>query len=192
MRDRSVGKNDPFFGLEYLANRFNELRSNNQLAPDEREAWELAERVASAVVPDLHRSKEEFTTIMTQGSPPSLKKAIEYFNDFFPHDPVRLCLWSRKHGNKIIVRPGMVPPKNSRYPHMAEAASILWWHFFHDEGWERMHRCQVCPKWIVARGRNKIKRYCSDCGSDSYWTWERRHKSPKFGKRKKHKKGVQQ
>ena len=145
-----------------------------------------------AVVPDPHHKQEEFTTLLTQESPPSLEKAIDYFNAFFRNDLVRLCLWTRKKGDGFVVLPGMEAPRNSKAPLVSEAASVLWWHFFHDEGWERMHRCRLCRKWIVAKGRNKVIRYCRrGCSSDKYWTWKRRHQSPKFGKRKKHKKGVQ-
>lgn len=192
---RKKRRQDPFAGLQYIADQLNALRTPEKLGSDERDAWDLAERVASGVVPDpLYKPDTEHTTILGRVSPPSLETAVDRFNMYFAHDPVRLCLWPPAKGYDLEVLPGFEAPKESKAPRTAMTAAFLWWHFFHDEGWKRVHRCQECRKWIVARGRNKVIRFCSPDCTWKHWNWKQRENHPNranaIGARKR-KKGIQ-
>jgi hypothetical protein len=189
-QDQLVRKKDPFFGLQDLANRFNRLRAPETLAPQEREPWVLAERIADCVVADSTPEPDEYTTILTRRSP-SLESAINLFNFDARNVPVRLSLSLPRKGDKREVLPIISPQLDSTAPDTAWSAILLWWFFFHEKGWKRMHRCRVCKKWIVARARNMVMRYCPTCSPDKYWTWKQRITSPNYGKRKNPRKGVQ-
>jgi hypothetical protein len=190
-----VGRKDPFFGLQYLADQFNQLRTPEKLASDELDAWGQAEWVASGVVADPQPKLKEGTTILTRGLPLSLETAIELFNFSFENALVRLCLWPPKKGYELEVLPGMDIPRDSKAPLRAHVAIALWWHFFREEGWKRMHRCQVCRNWIVARGRNKVICYCSPGCTWKHWDWKQRGNHPSrtnATSARKRKKGRQQ
>jgi hypothetical protein len=176
--------------LQQLADWFNEVKSDCTLPAKDRRARELAIAIANCLVPYVEKDPRDDPRKRSRPSKAQWEQAMKLFHSSFKKFavwPYLVLVGNDEHSYEVWTE--FQVPAHQENPFVTMAAR-LWIHFFHEKGWQRMKRCQVCGAWIVARSKNKIVRFCSKCNRWKYWSWERRVNSPNFRRRQPRTRGI--
>ena len=158
---RTFPSDDPVFGLQFIADRLNNLAYLNG---DSLRAWQDAETIVLCSV-----TKPDRGTIITGINRfPSL--AVRRFNRFAEQATVRLYVRQEMTKRRRLLTTAHINSSDA----ISSATWYLWRFFFQKSGWERLKHCPQCRKWFVDETRNKKKERCSDRCTARWWNRDRR------------------